>query len=222
MTITTEFALLLDDARDAVMTAQLERPGMQRRLERALVDLQEIAAPAACYETHHIERVLHERLELAGGTRIGGGPLTSIVGGADELYVAVCTLGAALDERIREHRDEGRYLEMLLLDELGSWGVDQVREQLYGHVESEVRRNGRHLSGALSPGESSSWPIREQRKLFRLVDTTQIGVSLGAGDLMSPIKSLSLVFGAGGEPLSEAPVSRCHYCAIRDRCRFAA
>jgi hypothetical protein len=222
MTVTTDFRLALEDARDAVMPGQLERPGMQRRLEGALGDLREVAAPAACYERHPIERVLHERLELAGGVRIGGGPLTSIVGGAEELYVAVCTLGAALDERIRQHRDEGRYLEMLMLDELGSWAVDHVREQLYEHVEAEVNAEGRYLSGALSPGESSSWPIREQRKLFRLVDASEIGVSLGAADLMSPIKSISLVFGAGTEPLGETAVSRCHYCAIRDRCRFAA
>jgi hypothetical protein len=222
MTVTTDFRLAADDAREAVLPGQLERPGMRRRFDAALSDLEQVAAPAACYEVHPIERVLHERLELAGGTRIGGGPLTSVVGGADELYVAVCTLGAPLDERIREHREEGRYLEMLLLDELGSWAVDQVREQLHRRIRGEVSQCGRHLSGALSPGESSEWPIREQRMLFRLVDAAQIGVTLGLGDLMSPIKSISLVFGAGREPLSGAAVSRCHYCSIRDRCRYAA
>lgn len=222
MIVTTDFRLAVDDAREAVMPGQLERPGMQRRFEAALADLEAVAAPAACYEAHTIERVLHERLELAGGTRIGGGPLTSIVGGADELYVAVCTLGTALDERIRAHREEGRYLEMLLLDELGSWAVDQVREQLHAHIRGEVSIRGRHVSGSLSPGESREWPIREQRKLFKLVDAAQIGVGLGMGDLMSPIKSISLVLGAGEVPLSDGAVSRCHFCSIRDRCRYAA
>lgn len=222
MTVMTGFELAFEDAREAVMPGQLERPGMRRRFDSALADLEEVAEPAACYEAHAIERVLHERLELAGGVRIGSGPLTSVVAGADELYVAVCTLGVALDERIRQHRDEGRYLEMLLLDELGSWAVDQVREQLYARISDEVSACGRHLGGALSPGESSEWPIREQRRLFRLVDAAQIGVTLGPGDLMSPIKSISIVCGAGGEPLSGAAVSRCHYCSIRDRCRYAA
>src|SRR3972149_4197736 len=73
---------------------------------------------------------------VAGGIRMGGRAVGRVVGGAEELYVALCTIGPALDERVREKRAQGRYLEMLLLDELGSWAVDQVRQQLYERIEA--------------------------------------------------------------------------------------
>ena len=222
MIVTTDFRLDLEEAAiSTVLPAGLGRPGLQRRLATVLEDIEDIAAPAACYEAFPIERTLHERLELVGGTRIGCDPLASVVAGADELYVAVCTLGGAIDERIRTYRDEGRYLEMLLLDELGSAAVDQVRTQLYGQVQAELAERDRHLSSPLSPGESA-WPIREQRIIFRLLDPARIDVTLGAGDLMHPLKSLSLVFGAGAQELGTEGLGRCHYCSIRDRCRYAA
>lgn len=221
MIVKRDFRLSLDEETAArIVPSGLDRPGLRRRLRHTLEDLTEHVAPAACYESFAIERVLHERLELAGGVRIGSGPLTTIVGGAQELYVAVCTLGAGLDERIRELRSQGRLVEMLLLDELGSWAIDQVREQLYGAIQSELATRGWRASSPLSPGESS-WPIREQRIIFRMLDAAQIDVALGKGDLMSPQKSLSMVLGAGSGELGAEGLTRCHYCSIRERCRFA-
>jgi hypothetical protein len=222
MIVTTDFRLVLDEgATSTVLPAGLARPGLRRRLAAVLEDMETLAAPAACYEAYPIERILHERLELAGGTRIGCGPLTSVIAGADELYVAVCTLGSALDERIRTYRDSGRYLEMLLLDELGTWAIDQVRTQLYERVQAELAERAWHLSSPLSPGESA-WPLREQRIIFKLLETAKIDVALGANDMMRPVKSLSLAFAAGAGPLGSEGLTRCHFCSIRDRCRYAA
>jgi hypothetical protein len=221
MNARTDFRLVIDEEAVAtVVPAGLDRPGLRRRLAAALEDLEAVAAPAACYEAFPIERVLHERLELLGGTRIGCGPLTSVVAGAEELYVAVCTLGGAIDDRIRAHRESGHYVEMLLLDELGSWAVDRIRTQLYERVRAEAGQRGWHLSSPLSPGESA-WPIREQRIVFRLLRPAAIDVTLGASDLMHPLKSLSLVFGAGAQELGTEGLGRCHFCSVRDRCRYA-
>jgi len=111
----------------------------------------------------------------------------AVVAGAEELFVAVCTAGPALDERIREYRERGRYLQMLLLDELGSWAVDQLRQQLYERVQVELAERGWRTSSPLSPGESD-WPMREQRIIFKLLDTAEIGVTLGPNFMMSPQK----------------------------------
>lgn len=222
MIVTTDFRLSFDE--EAFRTLHgpgLERPALQRKLAGALAEVEALVEPIACYEAYPIERFLHDRLQLAGGVRLGGGPVVTVVGGAEELVVALCTIGAALDERVRQHREEGRYSEMLMLDELGSWAVDQMRRQLYERVEAELAERGWRASSPLSPGEGE-WPMREQRTIFKLLDASQVGVALGPEQLMSPLKSLSLVFGAGSRPMGVEGLTTCDFCSIQDRCRYAA
>jgi len=220
--VTSDFQLAFDE--DAFLKLHgpgLERPVLRSRLARLLDEAGALAAPAACYRAYAVERVLHERLELAGGTRIGSGPVASVVAGAEELYVALCTIGPALDGRIREYQARGQHFEMLMLDEIGSWAVDQVRQQLYESIQAQVAGHGWRTSSPLSPGEST-WPMREQRIIFKLLDATQVGIELGPSDMMSPIKSLSLIFGAGSREMGSEGLTNCDFCSIQERCRYAA
>ena len=63
---------------------------------------------------------------LADGTKIGGGPVASVVAGASELVVGVCTAGSQISGRITEHQQDGQRLRAMFLDDLGSWAVDQA------------------------------------------------------------------------------------------------
>ena len=222
MTVTRDFRLTFDEeAFRNVHGPGLEHPGLRARLARLLDEVSEIVEPAGCYRAYRIEALMHERLHLAGGARIGAGPVASVVAGAEELYVALCTVGPALDERVREYRARGRHFEMQLLDEIGSFAVGQIRGQLYERVQGELTERGWRLSSPLSPGEST-WPMREQRIIFRLLDATEVGIELGPADLMSPSKSLSLVFGAGSAEMGSEGLTNCDFCTIKDRCRYSA
>ncbi|HUI69214.1 MAG TPA: hypothetical protein VL354_01755, partial [Spirochaetia bacterium] len=53
-----------------------------------------------------------------------------------------------------------------------------------------------------------------------LVDASQIGVSLSASLVMSPLKSLSLIMGWGSRPLGRESGTGCDYCTMRDRCAY--
>ena len=76
------------------------------------------------------------------------------------------------------------------------------------------------MSTSLSPGESD-WPLTEQRVIFSMLETEQIGVSLSRRSLvMTPVKSTSLVLGRGVGPLGREGGSHCDYCTIRDRCAY--
>jgi hypothetical protein len=197
----------------------LARPSGREDWNAALADARALVQPAAAWEFHRVARVLHGAVELAGGARFGGGPIAEVVGGADELIVAVCTAGPAISARVRELHAERRMMRGLLLDDLGSWAVDMVRQQVCHRIEVEAEAAGLHVSTCLSPGESE-WPLTEQETLFTLVDGAAIGVSLSPTMVMNPLKSLSLVMGRGRGPMGHEGGSNCDFCAVKDRCVY--
>jgi hypothetical protein len=156
---------------------------------------------------------------LADGTRIGGGPVASVVAGAGELAVGVCTVGGALTSRVSELQSEGQRLQAMFLDDLGSWAVDQVRQQLCHGIEAAAKDRGWRASASLSPGESE-WSVSEQSIIFGLLDTQPIGVVLTESLMMSPVKSLSLIVGLGPGPLGVEGASNCDFCTLRERCNY--
>jgi hypothetical protein len=201
------------------MVRLLDRPPVRTQFEQALADVRTLAAPAACWGSFPIREFLHEKIVLADGTRIGGGPVVEVTGGAEELIVAVCTIGPALDERIRQYAQDNEMVTMIFLDEMASWGVDQVRQQLCSLFDDEMAARGWRTSAPLSPGESA-WSVEDQPVLFRLLDVGKIGVTLTESKIMRPLKSLSMIMGTGSQPMGVEDASNCDFCSMRERCRY--
>jgi len=197
----------------------LSRPGGRGGWEAALADARKLVQPAAAWELHPVKEILHERVVLQGGAHIGGGPVAAVAAGASELVVAVCTIGPGVGRRVQELQRERQAMQALLLDDLGSWAVDMVRQQFCRRMEEEAAAAGLHVSTCLSPGESE-WSLDDQRVIFSLLDAARIGVTLGASLVMSPLKSLSLVMGRGSGPMGHEGGSNCDFCAVRDRCVY--
>ena len=197
----------------------LEKPNIQAQFEMILDQDSKFCKPVACYDMFAIERFLHDKIELADGTRIGGGPVVNVVAGADELVVAVCSVGPLVDERIKFYSSQKERFKMMILDELATWAVDQIRLQLHESLTCNYNLKGWRTSTCLSPGESA-WSVEEQVKIFKLLDTQQIGVALNQACVMYPLKSLSMIFGAGVRPLGVEGLSNCDFCSLKDRCQY--
>jgi hypothetical protein len=71
----------------------LERPAVRIDWEAALADARALVEPAAAWDAFSIREFRHDRLILADGTRIGGGPVADVTAGATELVVGVVTVG---------------------------------------------------------------------------------------------------------------------------------
>ena len=157
---------------------------------------------------------------LDGGVRIGGGPVVSVVGGAEELILALCTVGQAADRLIGEAQKGRRLFEALVLSDLAAWAVDMVRQQLCRRLEEQAKEQGLHISAPLSPGESV-WSVEDQAIIFSLLDAGQIDVTLSPPSMvMSPTKSLSLILGVGSRPVGVEGASNCDFCTIKERCAY--
>ncbi len=197
----------------------LKNPGKLDTFHAALKDIEEAIEPVACWDRFPIQKFLHEKLVLANGVRIGGGPVVSVIGGAEELIVAVCTVGAAVDRLIEEAQQARQLFRALLLNDMAAWAVDMVRQKLCRGFEDDAREGEFHVSAPLSPGESV-WSVEDQAVIFSLLDASQIQVSLSPSMVMSPIKSLSLILGVGSQPLGVEGASNCDFCTIKERCAY--
>lgn len=197
----------------------LQNPARLEAFHQALEEVQAAVQPAACWDRFPVQRLTHEKVVLADGTRLGGGPVVMVVGGAEELVVAVCTVGHGVDRLVEAAQREQQLFKAMLLSDLGSWGVDQVRQGLCRWLEVEAQRQGRRVSAPLSPGESD-WAVTDQASIFALLDAAQINVWLSPSMVMSPIKSLSMIMGVGSRPMGVEGASNCDFCSLQERCRY--
>ena len=197
----------------------LASPGRKASFQEALAEIGESMQPAAVWDCLPVKEFLHEKVVLANGVRLGGGPVVEVVRGAEELIVAVCTLGAETDRRIAGYQKNREIFKALVLDELASWALDMTRQQLCRELEALLAEEGKRASAPLSPGEST-WSIKDQRVLFQLVDAAAIGVSLSPSMVMRPLKSLSLVLGAGRNPMGVEGATNCDFCTMKERCAY--
>jgi hypothetical protein len=162
-----------------------------------------------------VVRLRHDRLELASGTLTG--PLVSRhLAGAQRVAVAVCTVGAAAEERSARLFDSDP-LRALALDGLGNAGVELLAQQACGRIGDQARAQGLTASTPLSPG-AEQWPVEVgQPQIFAILGERPAGIRLSEGGMMLPKKSVSFVVGIGAD-MSQADL--CEVCAARERCRY--
>ena len=200
-------------------TRVLRRPGMAEIFDETFGAVSALVEPAVAWDTFPVQEMRHEKVILANGKRIGNGPVTTVMGGAEQLTIGVCTIGPKITERSHAYRDRGEAVRSMLLDQLGSLAVGQLSQLFYRQLEMDAASQGLHISTYLSPGESE-WSVRDQAVIFDLLDATQIGVSLTESLLMKPIKSLSLMAGIGRHPMGVPGATHCDYCTMAERCPF--
>jgi hypothetical protein len=222
MQIKRDWTITLDELRirremGQVLARVFKTPKLLAVLLEELAEAQQLVEPAACWETFPVREIRHEKVVLGNGTVIGGGPVAAVVGGADELVVAVCTVGSQISERIEAYSREKGLFRGMMLSDLASYAVDLVRQELCERIEDEAKAKGLHVSTPLSPGESE-WSVRDQATIFSLLDASPIGVTLTPSMVMRPLKSLSLIMGIGSRPMGSEGGTNCDFCTIRDRC----
>ncbi|WP_407306981.1 vitamin B12 dependent methionine synthase [Desulfosporosinus sp. SB140] len=139
--------------------------------------------------------------------------------GAEEVMVAVQTIGVRLVEESARLFQEGEMLEGMILDGCGTVAVDDVLELMRGMVIERGRVRGLQTGYNLCPG-GRQVPLEVQKTIFQLLDGSQIGVVLSDTMLMSPVKSHSLIIPLG-KNLSKPNLScaiTCEMCSGQHTC----
>ena len=158
-------------------------------------------------------------LLCAGGERLHAPRLLPESGTLTALGCAVCTAGPKIEARVRALFAGKRPSLALALDELGNALLFEVSRRAQDRMLADAVRQGLTFGGELRAGDPGL-ALDAQAAVLRLAQAEGIGVRLGSGQAMQPLKSVSMVFGIGID-LPKTHWSRCDDCASREKCGLA-
>lgn len=190
------------------------RPALWSQVCEAITRGEGVIQPAAWVRTFPVVAVGHNRVELSDGQVLSGELVVEQLAGAGRVVIGLTTLGAALDERIREWMERDVSFGFLL-DAYGSVAAEKLSLLVQEEVAGEACTSGESVSMSVNPG-MTGWPIDQgQPQIFRALQPDAQCIQLTPAALIVPRKSCSFVLGIGQNLAQGVP---CDYCAARDRC----
>ncbi len=225
MTIINDIDLNLERgqilSREGIRRQSSVRPEITSLIDELLVitDDEYLLEPVCAYEIYRISGIDHDQVSLAGYAALHSSLLTSVLSNAEELAIAVCTVGSKLEKQVKRYLDASKPLRGLLLDGIGSAAVDSLSQEVCKLIRDEALSRGYQVSSPYSPGHPR-FPITEQWPLFQLVPAGEIGVSLTASGLMVPRKSVSMVVALGEQVSVRERGEACALCNLSKTCQY--
>lgn len=142
---------------------------------------------------------------------------THYLRGAGLVALLVTTVQPALDSLCTDMYKQGRYIEALVVDTVGTAQLNTVICRIRNRLSRHLK--GLTVGYTLSPG-AHKLPIETQNIIFDALRPAQtIGVKLTPSLQMVPLKSISALIPFGvGLNCSASTASSCEICEYRHRC----
>jgi len=150
-----------------------------------------------------------------GGERLHVPEIGRLWGTLEAVGAGVCTIGAGLEERVRDLWDARELPLAVMLDSVGSAAAESLAEYVNDLLCQAAIPEGLTVTNRISPGYAG-WDTAEQAALFRLCPGDPIGVTLNSSCVMTPGKSISMLVGVGPEARVDHYFSQCRRCWMRD------
>ena len=178
--------------------------------EEALALGRRLMTPRAVVRWFSLTGAGPDRLDL-GGEVLHVPGVSARWGAIEFAAVAVCTVGDALEQRARQLWDERELPLAAMLDSVGSGATESLAEYVNDVLCQEGLSRGLRVTNRISPGYGP-WNVADQQALFRLCPARSIGVILNESCFMTPVKSISLLVGAGVQARVDDYFSQCARC----------
>jgi hypothetical protein len=151
----------------------------------------------------------------AEGVRLTIPDLAHHWGAVEQVAAAIVTIGDALERRVAALWEQREFPLAVMLDSVGSGAVESLAEHVNDLLCQEGIPRGFKVTNRISPGYGT-WDVSDQRLLFRLCPGSAVGVSLNEACFMTPVKSISLLVGAGPAARVDHYFSQCARCWMPD------
>ncbi len=165
--------------------------------------------PRLSFCVKHILFVENGVVGLEGNVELKSPTLARVLRDCKTAVCFIATIGPAIDQAVKQANSKHNLTEAYLVDKIGSAAVEDVVDAFQRLMGAHAQKRHEGMTYRFSPGYCD-WPLGEQKKLFSLVDTTRIGVSLSSSCLMTPRKTVSGIFGV--LPPGHVPYNPCISC----------
>jgi len=176
-----------------------------------------LVTPLLSYQITEIDSIDNRTVYLENGIGLKSPKLSKVMKHCDDVICFIATIGDGIEKEIARLTDEGRLFNAYILESMGSMAVESMVDSFCKDMEIKYTAQDKGITLRFSPGYCD-WPVAEQKKLFRIVDSGHINVTLTDSCLMHPRKSISGVFGIhpfdGDNPVS--PYNPCCDCKKKD------
>lgn len=207
-----------DNVRDLLGKEIPRDDPMTRDLIPELIEkCRRVSTPRAVYLILQKEEAAQKAQILMGDTSfLVGKTIQKMLHGSELYALFLATTGPGPESVAREYMAAGDYLEGYISNIAGSALVEEVAEKTHQKIAEEANRLGMKITNRYSPGYCG-WDVSEQQKLFSLFPNQCCGITLTESSLMTPIKSVSGLVGAGKEVKFRDYT--CEICSMKD-CTF--
>lgn len=193
--------------REQALSLQLEE-----QIDRAISLALELAHPRSVYKRfkrNGAETPPAEELLL-------GCDIQEHLADSEEMILLAATVGSDLDHEIRRQQSLNMSFAVIL-DAAASTAIEAYLDLLEDQMRADFLQEGLYLTSRFSPGYGDL-PLTIQGDLLRILDShRKIGLAVGAGGLMNPIKSVSCIMGLSRQGFGKAK-DPCEICSNRDNC----
>lgn len=190
----------------------------EKLIDEAIKLLEEDIAPAQVYAAHDCIKT-EEGVKLSGCALVlAGNDIKSLLAESDRAVLLCATLGPGVDARIRQLQVSNVALA-LVYDAAASVAIDDYCDG----IQAEIREKLPDMKHTMrfSPGYGDL-PLESQGDFLRAVNAEKrAGVRLTAGGMLTPIKTITAVFGlvpADKESDSDEKVSKKPHCGTPEAC----
>ena len=182
--------------------------------DEALALGESLIEPRVVYRGSRVTRQGPDVIETAGQL-LHIPEIGRLWGSLETVGVGICTVGSAIEARVRELWDRRELPLAVMLDSVGSAAVESLAEYANDLLCQAAIPAGLKVTNRVSPGYAG-WDTAEQAALFRICHGGPVGVTLNDSCVMTPGKSISFLVGVGPEARVDHYFTQCRRCWMPD------
>ncbi len=173
-----------------------------------------MSKPQSTYKTVKIEKMDGNQIIFETGDAFECESMARGLKACSHIIVAIATIGKGIDEAVSAAFKEEDSLMGMMLDAAGSRLVSCYANLMWKEfVDSQDVGMG--ITEGFAPG-SNDFTLDQQSVVFNILDAASINVTLNESMLMSPTKSISVIYGVGKSIKSGSAAHSCKDCPIED------